>query len=83
MKLKVEDLRQIIAECYLELDEVFGIYLYCDKDDLYKLEEETDEEFYERMKKFALSMLKKVDDQYREFGMYSTWVQYELNRINN
>lgn len=82
MKLKVEEIRKIIAECYLELDEVFGIYLYCDKEDLYKLEEETDEEFYDRMKKFAVNMLNVVNSHYREFGMDSTWVKNQLDRVN-
>lgn len=79
--MNIEKIKELIMECVDELYEMFSIFVPYTEEQFIKLENETEYEYYTRLKNDLIELLEKVDSCYNLWGVDPTWIENELKTV--
>lgn len=81
MKMKIEEMKKILDKVYNELYNVFEVERYFDDNYLNQKENETNEEYYDRIKKELVEILITIKENYERVGLPPHWSTEILDKL--
>lgn len=82
MKMSVDEMKLVIKEAYEDLEYTFGVCEEYNAEELEEKETETKMQYVTRIRLETEDALVRLGNLYRSYGMDGSWVQYELNRLD-
>lgn len=82
MDISIKKLKDLIKESYEELYEVFDSNEVYDEKKFCQGKNETDEEYYNRLKATLIILVNRVNDCYLEYGIDSKWAEHIFRLID-
>lgn len=81
MENKIENVKKVISECCVELNEVCGENIKYDEKKLDRLQNEKDDHYYHRLEMVALALLSKIDEYFEKYNVNTNWVEEQIDRF--
>lgn len=79
--MDINYMRNLIKKCYKELVNNFGFSALYLESEYEKKREETDIEYYERLKRVLVNLLKFLNNGYICRRMNPDWIKQELSKL--
>lgn len=82
MKMTINDLKNLIEEAHEELYDTFEEDVEFNPKKYEQEQNETNEEYYQRLKSNLRLLLEEVNNSYKEYGLESKWANYILSKLD-
>lgn len=81
MENRIENVKKVISECCIELNEVCGENVKYDDQKFNRLQNETDNQYYHRLEMVALALLSKIDSYFEKYNIKTDWIEQQIEKF--